>query len=39
MLNLFKGKKEAINTYINEQKLDCNKASDMLTLIDYCLSL
>lgn len=39
ILNLFKDKKEAISTYINEQKLDCNKASDMLTLIDYCLSL
>ena len=39
ILNLFKDKKEAISTFINEQKLDCNKASDMLTLIDYCLSL
>lgn len=39
ILNLFKDKKEAINTYINEQKLDCNKVADMLTLIDYCLSL
>ncbi len=39
ILNLFKDKKEAINTFINEQKLDCNKVSDMLTLIDYCLSL
>lgn len=39
ILNLFKDKKEAINTYISEQKLDYNKVSDMLILIDYCLSL